>query len=316
MRRSAPGLVSLPLLIALAGPAAGATPVAQMRPLAPAGAWALAEPLPVFGEETAARVATPAMVSALAIASAMVDDGALLAARGMGRRPEKPKKEKAVDAEKPARPRHPGRLPHSLSGQRARLMLQSLTLPGWGQATLGERRAALAFGLLEAGVWSTFAAFRIQQQMRQQTYERTAQLYAGIDLSARDEEYRRTVGFYLSSDEYNRLVVRRDAANLYFGDPAAYDAYIAEHELKGEDVWAWDSETSLLRYRAERQATQRAIKHAHDALAAAVINRLLSMIHASAGGMRKDATQTSWKLECVPAGGDPTAFHLGLRADF
>ena len=195
-------------------------------------------------------------------------------------------------------------------------MLQSLTMPGWGQATLGERRATLAFGLLEAGVWSTFTAFRIQQQMRQQTYERTARLFAGIDLSARDEEYRRTVGFYLSSDEYNRLVVRRDAANLYFGDPAAYDAYIAAHELKGDDAWAWDSEASLLRYRAERRATQRATKRAHDALAAAVINRLFSMIHASAGGARRDAARTSWKLECVPAGRDPTAFQLGLRADF
>jgi hypothetical protein len=318
MRRAAasPISLSLPLLIALAVPAAGAAPDAQPRPLAPAGAWALAEPLPGFGEETAAPVSAPAMGSALTSASAMVDDGALLAVRGMGQRPQKPKKEKPADAEKSARPRHLGRLSHSLSGQRARLMLQSLTMPGWGQATLGERRATLAFGLLEAGVWSAFSAFRIQQQMRQQTYERTAQLFAGIDLRARDEEYRRIVGFYLSSDEYNRLVVRRDAANLYFGDPAAYDAYIAEHELKGDDAWAWDSESSLLRYRAERQSTQRAIKHAHDALAAAVINRLLSMIHASAGGLRKDATQTSWKVECVPADGDPTAFHLGLRADF
>jgi hypothetical protein len=40
------------------------------------------------------------------------------------------------------------------------------------------------------------------------------------------------------------------------------------------------------------------------------------MIHASAGGARRDAAQTSWKVECVPAGGDPTAFRLGFRADF
>jgi hypothetical protein len=195
-------------------------------------------------------------------------------------------------------------------------MLQSLTMPGWGEATLGQRRSALAFGILEAGIWGSFTAFRIQQRMRQQTYERTASIYAGIDLSHRDEEYRRVVGFYLSSDEYNRLVVRRDAANLYFGDPAAYDAYIAAHELKGDQTWSWDSEQSLLRYRAERQATQRAIKHAHDALAAALISRLVSMIHSSAGAQRRDAAQTSWKLEYRPDDTAPGAFHVGLRADF
>lgn len=311
MRPMARGLLALLLLFGVAWPA-----FAESQRCAPVGAWALADPVPPFGEQTPLRIAPPTMGSTLAAASAMVDDQGLLAARGMGRRPEKPKTEKPAEGKEPAQPHRPGRLSRTISGERARIMLQSLTLPGWGQATLGDRRAVLAFGLLEAGVWGSFTAFRIQQQMRQQTYERTALLFAGADLSSRDEQYRRIVGFYLSSDEYNQLVVRRDATNLYYGDPAAYDAYIAAHEIKGEDAWAWDSEASLLRYRAERQATQRAIKHAHDALAAALINRLLSMIHASAGGARRDAAQTSWKVECVPAGGDPTAFRLGFRADF
>jgi hypothetical protein len=318
MRRASPGLAASAVLVLLAGPASG-EPTA---PVAGAGSWAIAESAPAFGEEVAAPVAPPAMGSSFPLASRLIEEGGLLAARGMGTRKDKPKKEKPAESEKPGEEGKPegsrrmGRLPRALSGDRVRLMLQSLTVPGWGQATLGDRRGAVAFGLLEAGVWGSFTAFRIQQTMRQQTYERTARLFAGIDLSRRDEEYRRTVGFYLSSEEYNRLVVRRDAANLYFGDPAAYDAYIAQHELKGADAWAWDDVGSLLRYRAERQSAQRAIKHAHDALAVAMINRLLSAIHASRGSAHKDPAQTSWKVECVPAGGDPTAFHLGLRADF
>jgi hypothetical protein len=189
-------------------------------------------------------------------------------------------------------------------------------VPGWGQASLGENRSALGFAMVELATWGAFTAFKIQESMRTRTSERTAALYAGIDLSHRDEEYRRTVSFYISSDEYNPLVVRRDATNLYFGDPAAYNAYVAAHEIKGADAWAWDSEASLLRYREERQEAQKAIKHAQDALAVAVINRLVSMIHASAGAVRKDSAARSLKLECVPAGDDPTAFHLGLRADF
>ena len=310
MRRIARLLVSLPLMLALATPAAGAT-------VPGAGAWALVPEPPAFGEPTPGSVPEgPAMGSSFALASEMIDDGGLLAARGMGRRTDRPKKARSSEPDTTARPRRLGRVPQALSGERARLMLQSLTLPGWGQASLGQRRAALAFGVLEAGIWGSFTAFKIQQHMRQKTYVNTARLFAGIDLGSRDEEYRRIVGFYLSSEEYNRLVVRRDAANLHFGDPAAYDAYIAEHEIKGDDAWSWDSVESLLRYRSERQSTQRAIKHSHDALAAAVINRLLSLVHASAVGARKDAAQTSWKVECVPASGDPTIIHLGLRADF
>jgi hypothetical protein len=315
MRTFARSLVPLALLIGPVAPAAGGSSIGAGGPPSAVGAWELAQGPAVFGEPDSPAVAPPAMGSSFATASEMVEDG-WLADRGMGRRPEKPKQAKPADTGAPARSRRLGRVPRVLSGDRARLMLQSLTVPGWGQASLGQRRSALVFGLLEAGVWGSFTAFRIQQEMRQQTYERTARMFAGIDLGARDEEYRRIVGYYLSSDEYNQLVVRRDAANLYFGDPAAYDAYVAEHELKGADAWAWGSEADLLRYRAERQEAQRAIKHAHDALAAALINRLISMVHASAGGARKAADQTSWRVECVPAGGEPTAFRLGLRADF
>jgi hypothetical protein len=195
-------------------------------------------------------------------------------------------------------------------------MLQSLTVPGWGQATIGHGKSAAFFGLVEVGVWGSFTAFRIQERMRRQTYERTADLFAGVDLSGRDEEFRRIVGFYLSSDEYNRLVVRRDAANLYYGDPAAYDAYVAAHELKGNDVWAWDSEADFLRYRAERQAQQRSTRRAQTALAVAVINRLLSAIHVASASAQDASRHASWRIECVPAGGDPTAYRLGVRTEF
>jgi hypothetical protein len=195
-------------------------------------------------------------------------------------------------------------------------MLQSLTVPGWGQASLGENRSALVFGLVELGIWGTYAAFQIQEHMRQKTYERTAWLFAGIDLGGRDEEYKRLVGLYPSSDEYNRLVVRRDAANLYYGDPAAYNAYIAQHEIRGGDAWAWTNEGDFERFRDERQAAQRAAKHAQDALAAALINRLVSVIHVARASSRAARDATSWRLEVAPERGDPTAYRFALRADF
>src|SRR5262245_62113009 len=213
---------------------------------------------PSFTASAAAKVERPAMVSALAL------DGELLASdRSMlapSEKKEKKKKSRSMEGDKQA---HEG----VLSPERARVLLQSLTVPGWGQATVGKNKAAAAFLVAEAAIWGSFTAFRVQEMMRKESYENTAMLYAGIDLSDRDEEFRRIVGSYSSSEEYNRLVVRRDAANLYYGDPAAYEAYVAEHSLRGADSWSWSGEDQFNRYRSQRQDTQRAGLRANTALA-------------------------------------------------
>ena len=203
-----------------------------------------------------------------------------------------------------------------LDAERARSLLRSLTVPGWGQAGLGHRHSAVVFALAEATVWGSFTAFRVQQKLRTDSSLRTASLFAGVNLHGRDEDFRRLVGAFISSDEYNQLVVYRDAANLYYDDPVRYREYIAQHELKGDNVWAWDGESSLLRYRAQRKSAQRAGVRANTALACAIADRLLSALHAARLSGRADKPR-SWNLECVPAGsGDPTAFHLGVRTRF
>src|SRR2546428_863563 len=176
--------------------------------------------------------------------------------------------------------------PSALNAGRARILLQSLTFPGWGQATLGRRTSATVFSLAETGVWASFVSFRIQEAMRRQSYENTALLFAGIDLRGRDDEFRRIVGIYASSDEYNRFVVYRDAANLYLSDPNHYDTagyrdYIAKHSLKGADAWSWDSYGSYQRYVEERKQTRRAGLRANSMLGLAIANRLVSAIHAA-----------------------------------
>lgn len=208
-----------------------------------------------------------------------------------------------------------------LSADRARVLLRSLTFPGWGQASAGHRTSATVFGLAELGVWASFTAFKIQSHLRQDTYERTARLAAGIDLSDRDEEYRRIVGSYLSSEEYNLLVVHRDAANLYLvgedgPDYEAYRDYIAKNSVGGANAWSWDSEESLIRYQAQRRDAQRAGIRANSALAVAIVNRLLSAVHAARASTREPRAQ-SWQLEVLPGrGDDPTAVSVGVRTRF
>jgi len=205
----------------------------------------------------------------------------------------------------------------TLNPERGRILLRSLTFPGWGQATLGHRHAAATFALAEASVWVSFTAFRVQEQLRTDAYIRTARLAAGIDLSGRDEDIRRIVGAYASSDEYNQLVVYRDAANLYYNDPVAYRQYIADHQLSGANTWAWASEDDFNRYRGQRKDAQRAALRSNTALALASINRLVSTVHAMRASNHPVETKHAWNFECVPVpGDDATAFHLGVRTRF
>jgi hypothetical protein len=207
--------------------------------------------------------------------------------------------------------------------QRASVLLRSLTVPGWGQATLGRRHAAAIFGVTELGIWSAFTAFRVQQIMRAESYTRTAKIFAGIDVSGRDEEFRRIVGAFTSSDEYNLLVVSRDAANLYMQDVdhpdmAGYRAYIASHSLTGSNSWSWADDASFRRYRSQRKDASRANVRANSMLAAAIAERLVSAAHAAWGaGRPPKAARTSWNIGFEPGRpGERVLFRTGLSARF
>ena len=209
-----------------------------------------------------------------------------------------------------------------LGPERARILLRSLTVPGWGQATLGLNGSAKVFLVLEAGIWGSYIAFRVQEAQRTDSYLRTAQLSAGIDLSQQDDEFRRIVGAFASSEEYNLLVVSRDAANIYLSDPdhqdlAGYRAYIEQHSLKGDMAWQWTDEGSFDRYGSQRKSAQKAGLRSNTALALAVANRLVSALHAAraAGRMHAGAAQ-GWRLDLDPDPTRPGAFRAALSTNF
>jgi hypothetical protein len=239
-------------------------------------------------------------------------DGALaLASPGLERLGVAPSRARSISAGD-----QPGRVMPMLSPERAQILLRSLTMPGWGQATLGRNGAAKVFFLAETAIWASFIAFQVQEQMRRDSYELTARLHAGIDLNGRDEEYRRIVGNYLSSDDYNQFVVYRDAANLYYDNPEAFRDYVAEHELKGADAWRWASETDALRYRSQRKDSQRAEQRSNTSLALAVVNRFVSAVHAMRAASRPVEAK-SWNFELAPVESDEAlALRCGVRTRF
>ena len=210
----------------------------------------------------------------------------------------------------------------ALGPERARILLRSLTVPGWGQATLGARRSGTAFLIAEAGIWGAFTAFHIQTSMRTESYFKTAQLFAGVDLHGRDDEFLRIVGSFASSEEYNLLVVSRDAANIFLSDPdnldlVGYRNYIAKNSLSGTNAWAWSDESAFRNYGAQRKSAQRASLRSNTALGLAIANRIVSALHAARIAGKAHPTETrSWRFEIEPGVADPTSFRAGLRASF
>ena len=231
-------------------------------------------------------------------------------------RVKKPKKAKANLAQAPEEGL-------GLGPERARILLRSLTVPGWGQATLGHRHAAAIFGTAEVGIWVAFTAFHVQEAMRTENYLHTASLFAGIDLHGRDDEFRRIVGAFYSSDQYNLLVVTRDAANIYLSgatpDMTGYRAYIAAHSLSGRDAWSWSSLDSFDRYGGQRKDAERAGLRANTALALAIANRLASAVHAAraAAHTSMPPEPTSWNVDFQPgAPGERVLFRTGIVVRF
>lgn len=266
----------------------------------------------------AASPPAPPEWTSLVVASDMISPLTLEARSLSGApKPQKPKKGKK------ARPPKPDRDQGVVLGpERARTLLRSLVVPGWGQATMGKRKSGAWFAAAELGVWTAFTSFRVQESMRRQTYQRTARLDAGIELRERDEEFQRIVGSFISNEEYNLLVVARDAANIYMQDPYApdmegYRAYIAAHSLGGADTWNWSSIEAFRRYSSQRKDAQRAGLRANTALAVGIANRIASAIHAArAAGRTPPAEPRSWNLELVPDPRDPAAVRGGVRVTF
>ena len=209
-----------------------------------------------------------------------------------------------------------------LGPARARILLRSLTVPGWGQATLGRKGSARVFMLAEVGVWGAFTAFRVQQALRTEAYLRTARLAAGIDLRDHDDEFRRIVGAFASSEEYNLLVVTRDAANLYLSDPdnidfASYHAYIAKHSISGDMAWHWTDEEAFNRYGGQRKFAHRAGLRANTALGLAIANRLVSALHAARAASRPAAKEAQgWRLEVQPGLAEPGVYRAAFTTNF
>lgn len=182
----------------------------------------------------------------------------------------------------------------------------SLLLPGLVQWQSGERAKGGVFLLADAACWASAMGFRIQGNLRRDSYIEMARIYAGVRASeGRTNDYYRLIGLLPSNELYDELV-RRDARRIHEDDLAGREAYFEANRIPDDLAWEWESDRARDRYRQKRNDTQRSFRRSRNLLGLAVANRLVAMVDAVMG--RDSAGRST--IRVVPDGTDG---HLGAQ---
>jgi hypothetical protein len=194
----------------------------------------------------------------------------------------------------------------------------SMILPGLGQRYYGANGKALACFIAEGALWTTFAVFKVQGNMREEDFEEWAQMFASakVDGYDRDEEYFQRVSRYLSSDDYN-LEVKYIARLIYPNDREAQFAYIDQNSVTGDDTWEWTSGDTRDQFRVIRSRALDSDTHANWTLGGLVLLRIVSAIDAALGTSAANRHVAGGDLGLRPAfpSGEP-GFALGYTRGF
>jgi hypothetical protein len=158
-------------------------------------------------------------------------------------------------------------------------LLMSCVLPGWGEMYTGHTARGRAFMAAEAAIWAAYAGFTIQSGMREEDYREFAEVFAGVPGGA-ESDYYQDIADYIRNEGYDSYneAVRDDARSLYPDDPAAQDAYFAEHGYFGDAAWEWESDARFREYRRLRHVAGVSDKKAFYMTGLAVLNRAVSAI--------------------------------------
>lgn len=194
----------------------------------------------------------------------------------------------------------------SVTGGGKKAILYSLLLPGLGELSIGEKGRATGFFIVEGLIWTHFIYWTVAGNMRQDDYVEQAMLNAGIGVSNESDDYWRLVGQYERSNgsgaESYEEDLRRQARDTYPGDPAAQDAFVAEQLPVGDRAWEWSSPDLQASYRSTRESSNNAFNEAKYSFAAAILNRIVSVIdvqllrHKAAKDRQASRYETGYRL--------------------
>ncbi len=179
----------------------------------------------------------------------------------------------------------PGRRPAEEQVERDNTRLKtiglSLLLPGLGHLEMGRTRRALPYLVAEAGLWTAYGVFRVQEAWRKDSYEDMAAVDAGVRrASGQSDSYYQMIGVFPSSESYHQTI-RREARAMYPDDLDAREEYVRSHQVPADIAWEWESQAAWDRYRDKRSDSRAAYRRARNALGLAIANRVVATLDAA-----------------------------------
>jgi len=169
-----------------------------------------------------------------------------------------------------------------------RAALLSALVPGLGEYVSGHRTRALISGAAEAGIWTSFITFKVQEDLRSDRAREYAFAFAGARPGG-DEDYFKAMSLFVRAEgpgQWNEFVRRRSRDT----------GEVVGREYFGDEAWAWTSIERFIEYRQLRRGMLSADDHAKNAIAFAIANRIVSIVstvqairsdshHAEEGGL-------------------------------
>lgn len=149
---------------------------------------------------------------------------------------------------------------------RVKSMLLSLLVPGLGQYVAGDRTWSYVFFGAEAAIWASYIGFQVQGDAREDRFQDFAHDWAGVaQARGHSSTYYSDVGTFPTYEDYRVVAIRTGEGELY----------------PEEQHWAWPSDERRVRYLDLRAASEDSFQRAEFMLAAALLNRAVSMVHAA-----------------------------------
>ncbi len=158
-------------------------------------------------------------------------------------------------------------------------MLYSALVPGLGEIYSQDYSKGAIFLAAESAIIFSYFRMKSEREWAINSFKQYAFSVVGVSKDM-DDAYYQLIQNYMSSEEYNDNIIR-DARNhflIYNTDPEGYDAYLEANLIPEENSWHWDNNKEWSEYTKLRLAKQDYEIYSNFAFAAAILNRVISVI--------------------------------------
>jgi hypothetical protein len=159
--------------------------------------------------------------------------------------------------------------------------LFSLAVPGSGHLYLEDYNKGGIYLGAELAIILSYLRLNAEKEWKIDSYQYFAQNKAGLNSESSDYIYQKAQD-YMSLEDYNNGVIQTARNYFLIGleDKDAYETYLSNNLLPEENSWHWDNARDWQKYKDLRREKQDLEIYANFAIAAAILNRIVSTIDA------------------------------------